>query len=62
MRAEWDMRSYLAKGELKQVLPQFHTPDADIYAVYPVQHKTAARVRAFVDFMVESFSPYEGAS
>jgi DNA-binding transcriptional LysR family regulator len=61
MRAEWDIRSYLAKGELKQVLPQFHTPDADIYAVYPVQHKTAARVRAFVDFMVESFSPKVGA-
>jgi DNA-binding transcriptional LysR family regulator len=61
MRAEWDIRSYLVKGELKQVLPQFHTPDADIYAVYPVQHKTAARVRAFVDFMVESFSPKVGA-
>jgi DNA-binding transcriptional LysR family regulator len=56
MRAEWDIRSYLAQGQLVQVLPQFRTPDADIYAVYPAQHKSAARVRAFVDFLVEEMS------
>jgi DNA-binding transcriptional LysR family regulator len=45
----------LAKGQLVQLLPQHHTPDADIYAVYPAPHKSAARVRAFVDFVAESF-------
>jgi DNA-binding transcriptional LysR family regulator len=55
MRAEWDIRSHLAQGQLVQLLPQCHTPDADIYAVYPAQHKSAARVRAFVDFVAESF-------
>jgi LysR family transcriptional activator of dmlA len=37
------------------LMPQFHTPDADIYAIYPAQHKSAARVRAFVDFVAEAF-------
>jgi DNA-binding transcriptional LysR family regulator len=57
MRAEWDIRDHLAKGQLVQLLPQHHTPDADIYAVYPAPHKSAARVRAFVDFVAEVFRP-----
>jgi LysR family transcriptional activator of dmlA len=57
MRAEWDIREHLAQGQLVQLLPQHHTPDADIYAVYPAQHKSAARVRAFVDFVAEAFRP-----
>ena len=57
MRAEWDIRPHLAQGQLVQLMPQFHTPDADIYAVYPAQHKSAARVRAFVDFVAEALKP-----
>jgi LysR family transcriptional activator of dmlA len=56
MRAEWDIERYLRSGRLVKVLPQYHTPDADIYAVYPQRHRMAARVRAFVDFMVLSFA------
>ncbi len=56
MRAEWDIDRYLKNGRLVQVLPQFSTPDADIYAVYPQRHQLAARVRAFVDFMVLGFN------
>lgn len=56
MRAEWDIERYLRNGRLVQVLPQYHTPDADIYAVYPQRHRMAARVRAFVDFMALSFT------
>jgi len=51
MRAEWDIADYLKSGRLVMVLPQYHTPDADIYAVYPPQHQMSARVRAFVDFI-----------
>ena len=51
MRAEWDIARYLRNGRLVQVLPQYATPDADIYAVYPQRHQTAARVRAFVDVL-----------
>jgi len=36
------------------VLPQYYTPDADIYAVYPQRHQMAARVRAFVDMVAQS--------
>jgi DNA-binding transcriptional LysR family regulator len=51
MRAEWDIDRYLRSGRLVHVLPQYHTPDADIHAVYPQRHQLAARVRAFVDFV-----------
>jgi DNA-binding transcriptional LysR family regulator len=54
LRAEWDIRKYLASGRLRQLLPQFRMPDADLYAVYLPQHQTAARVMAFVDFLAAS--------
>ena len=57
MRAEWDIREHLEQGQLVQLLPQFQTPDADIYAVFLAQHKSTARVRAFVDFLAEAFKP-----
>jgi DNA-binding transcriptional LysR family regulator len=56
MRAEWDVERYLRSGRLVQVLPQYFTPEADIYAVYPQRHQLAARVRAFVEFLALSFS------
>jgi LysR family transcriptional activator of dmlA len=56
MRAEWDIARYLRSGRLVQVLPQYSTPDADIYAVVPQRLQLAARVRAFVDFLEASFS------
>jgi DNA-binding transcriptional LysR family regulator len=37
------------------VLPAYHTPDADIYAIYPQRHQMSTRVRAFVEFIAESF-------
>lgn len=52
-----DMLVAAAGGRLVQVLPQYSTPDADIYAVYPQRHQLAVRVRAFVDFMVASWLP-----
>jgi LysR family transcriptional activator of dmlA len=62
MRAEWDIARYLRNGRLVQVLPQYQTPDADIYAVYPQRHQLAARVRAFVDFLALSFSQQQEAT
>ena len=55
MRAEWDIARYLKSGRLRQVLENWQTPPSDIYAVYPQRHQTAARVRAFVDFVVKAF-------
>jgi LysR family transcriptional regulator, transcriptional activator for dmlA len=51
MRAEWDIAHYLKSGKLVQVLPNYDTPDADIFAVYPQRHQHSVRVRAFVDFL-----------
>jgi DNA-binding transcriptional LysR family regulator len=56
MRAEWDIAKYLQSGRLRQVLANWETPGADIYAVYPYQLQTAARVRSFVDFVADAFS------
>lgn len=58
MRAEWDVERYLKSGRLVQVLPQYATPDADIYAVYPQRHQLSARIRSFVDFLSTSFERF----
>jgi DNA-binding transcriptional LysR family regulator len=55
MRAEWDVARYLRSGRLVQVLQNYTTPDADIYAVYAQRHKSSARVRALVDFVAAAF-------
>jgi LysR family transcriptional activator of dmlA len=62
MRAEWDIERHLRDGRLVPVLPQYFTPDADIYAVYPQRHQLAARVRAFVDFLALSFTRQAAAA
>jgi len=49
MRAEWDIARYLRSGRLVQVLPQYATPGADIYAVYHPRQQMLSRVRAFID-------------
>jgi DNA-binding transcriptional LysR family regulator len=56
MRAEWDIARYLRSGRLVQVLSEYETPAADIYAVFPRQLQSTARVRAFVDFIATSFA------
>ena len=56
LRAEWDVAKYMRSGRLVQVLNTYQTPPADIYATYPQRHQTAARVRAFVDFLVVKFA------
>jgi LysR family transcriptional activator of dmlA len=55
LRSEWDIARYLKSGRLRQVLEGWQTPPADIYAVYPVRHQGAARVRAFVEHLQRSF-------
>lgn len=56
MRAEWDIAKYMRSGRLKQLLENYQTPPADVYAIYPQRHQTAARVRAFVDFLATKFA------
>lgn len=56
MRAEWDTQRFLESGRLVQVLPQYRTPDADIYAVYPQHQHQSARVRTLVEFLSQVFA------
>jgi LysR family transcriptional regulator, transcriptional activator for dmlA len=56
MRAEWDIARHLKSGRLVPVLAPWHTPEADIHAVYPQRHQHSVRVRAFVEFLAESFA------
>jgi DNA-binding transcriptional LysR family regulator len=58
MRAEWDIERYLASGRLVQVLPQYRTPDADIYAIYPQHQHQSSRVRTLVAFLEQSFERF----
>jgi DNA-binding transcriptional LysR family regulator len=55
LRAEWDIAKYLRSGRLQVVLQDYATPSADIFAVYPERHGTSPRVRAFTEFLAESF-------
>ena len=55
MRAEWDVARHLRSGRLIAVLPQWETPEADVYAVWPQRQQLSSRVRAFVAFIAESF-------
>lgn len=56
MRAEWDIERYLRSGRLVQVLPQYATPEANIYAVFPHRHQLSSRVRLFVDMLATQFA------
>ena len=51
LRAEWDVARYIKSGRLIHILENYHTPDADIYAVYSLRHKASARVSALIDFV-----------
>jgi DNA-binding transcriptional LysR family regulator len=55
LRAEWDIARYLDSGRLVQILPQYLTPDADIYAIYPQHRQQSARVRTLVTFLAQAF-------
>lgn len=47
----------LRAGNLEPVLAEFEADIRGIYAVYPHNRHLSAKVRAFVDYLVESFDP-----
>jgi LysR family transcriptional activator of dmlA len=54
-RSEWDAAKYLASGRLKVVMPAYSLPSADLYVYYLSRRNLPAKVRAFIDFLVEDF-------
>jgi DNA-binding transcriptional LysR family regulator len=53
VRSEWDAAKYLQSGRLQLVLPGYRLPNADLHAYYPTRRNMPAKVRAFLDFIVE---------
>ena len=51
MRAEWDVAKYLRSGRLVQVLADYDTPAADVYAVYLERLNLSAKVAYFVEHL-----------
>ncbi len=51
----WHVHEDLRAGRLVQVLPDYELPDTAIHAVMPQRRFVPSRVRAFVDFVAESF-------
>jgi DNA-binding transcriptional LysR family regulator len=47
------IRDLLAQGLLVELLPDWHGETFPLYALYPSSHLPAAKVRAFIDFVVE---------
>jgi LysR family transcriptional regulator, transcriptional activator for dmlA len=56
IRAEWDIAKYLRSGRLVRLLEDYELPQADIFAVYPERHYLSAKVKVFIDFLVEQFA------
>ncbi len=52
----WIIGPDIKAGRLVHVLPDYHWPDSAIQAVYPPGRHLSARVRSFVDFLVERFA------
>jgi len=56
----WLVDAELKKGRLEQVLPDVARPSVPLYAVYPDRSYLPAKVRSFLDYLVESGFPNIG--
>jgi DNA-binding transcriptional LysR family regulator len=58
LKSTWDVREQLEDGSLVVLCPEYtFDTDVAIYAVYPHRRYLAAKTRAFIDFLAESFGP-----
>lgn len=53
---DYVVRNELKSGELVEVFAHYRSPPMELLAVYPPHGTLAARVRAFVDHVVEAFA------
>ncbi|MBV7536341.1 LysR family transcriptional regulator [Duganella sp. sic0402] len=54
-RSEWDVAKYLESGRLREVMPGYTLPSADLYLYYLSRRNLPAKMRAFIDFLVQEF-------
>ena len=57
VRSEWDVAEALKRGQLVHVLPQWELASADVVALVPQRKGMSARVKTFIAFVNEHFSP-----
>jgi len=55
-RSLWDVAAPLAAGALREVLPQWQLPAADIYLVHATRSEMSARIRALTGFLGDWFA------
>lgn len=56
-RSLWDIAALLESGQLREVLPDWKLPPADIYLVHASKSELSAKIRALSDFMRDWFAP-----
>lgn len=57
VRSEWDVAGDLANGRLRQVLPDWEAPAADVVAMLGTRHGRTTRTTAFLDLLRQSLTP-----
>lgn len=63
LRSTWDVGHELDTGKLMQVLPAYEgTRNIGIYALYASRQFLPAKIRVFIDFLIELYEPMFGNS
>lgn len=57
IRSEWNVAEDLAEGRLRQILPNWNLPPADIVAMLGSRHGRSARTAAFLTMLRQSLKP-----
>jgi len=60
LRSQWDIAEHLRNKRLVPILKDWHTPNADIYAVFHTANQLPAKVRAAVDLLAKEFEAHRG--
>ena len=59
MRAEWDVLKYLKSGRLVQILKEYETLPADIYAIYADRLEHSPRIAHFLEHLKDRRFKYQ---
>ena len=54
LRSMWNVRQYIAQGQLIHVLPEYYQ-NADVWAVYPTRLSNSAKLKVCVDLLEAQF-------
>lgn len=57
VRSEWNVAADLAAGRLRQVLPEWELPPADVVAMLGARRGRSARIQSFVELLRQSLAP-----